>query len=716
MFRCTRLVFTLAALSACDPDKPEPDTGGGAELSDEDGDGFDSSVDCDDQDPASHPGAEEVCDGLDNDCDGFVDDADPGLVGAQLGYPDEDGDGFGDAEGALSACELPAGYVGSAGDCDDGDALIHPDADELCNGVDDDCDALVDDEDDDLAGASTWYADSDGDGYGDAGQELLVCEAPTGAVADATDCDDGAPSVHPGATEVCNGVDDDCDALVDDADDSLVGAWTWYPDRDGDGYGDPSSSGAVEACEAPEGTVADATDCDDTSAAIHPRATEVCNGVDDDCDALVDDADDSLVGAWVWYEDRDGDGYGDAASGTASCAQPSGTVADATDCDDRDADVSPAGSEVCNGVDDDCDGLTDDDDPSVTGLGDWYPDADGDGHGDLILSARACFAPSGSVASSGDCDDGDAAVHPGAAEVCNHVDDDCDRLTDDDDPSVRGQGTWFVDYDGDGYGDSALSVTACFQPSGSSAVDGDCHDRNAAIHPGAVEVCDGADNDCDGLTDDADGGLVGGSTWYLDADLDGYGDPSSTTTACRVPSGHVADDSDCDDGDPDINPGVSEECNGLDDDCDGSVDSAASCPCNFERHNGHSYLFCEDPTNWWKARETCLAEDSFDLVTVDDAVEDAWLLSTGASYEPGAWWWIGYNDIDGDAWQEPDGAWEWADGSSSTYDNWATGQPDDWDGDEDCAHLYDGSGLWNDLDCDEAGWGSYYTYYVCESW
>jgi hypothetical protein len=715
MPRCSPLLFALLLFSACDPVVDKDDTGGELPSVDADGDGYDSSIDCDDQDPASHPDAQEVCDGIDNDCDGFVDADDPGLVDGAHGYADVDGDGFGDAAGSLTSCELPSGYVDNADDCDDADAEVHPDATELCNGVDDDCDALVDEDDEDLADASVWYVDVDGDGYGDPDVQLEACDAPTGAVADATDCDDGAASINPGATEVCNGVDDDCDALIDDDDDSLVGAWTWYADGDGDGYGDPSASSTAEGCEAPDGMVADATDCDDGAASINPGATEVCNGVDDDCDALVDDDDDSLVGAWTWYADADGDSYGDAASGTVSCTQPAGTVADATDCDDSDAGVSPAGGEICNSIDDDCDGSIDDDDPSVTGVSDWYTDADGDGYGALGLTARACVAPSGTVTTGGDCDDGDAAINPGAAEVCNHVDDDCDRLVDDDDSSVTGQGSWYMDLDGDGYGDSGRPIDACFQPSSSSSVDGDCSDLNAAIHPGATEICDLIDNDCDGLVDDADSSVSGTTTFYLDADLDGYGDAGSSTDACREPSGYVGDDSDCDDGDPDINPGVAEECNGLDDNCDGSVDSARACPCNFERYNGHSYLFCEDNTTWEKARETCAAQENFDLVTVDDATENAWLLSTGAVYDPYAWWWLGYNDIDAESWEEPDGAWEWADGSSSTYTNWGSGQPDNYYN-EDCAHMYDGSGWWNDLDCDATGWSSYYLYYICESW
>ncbi|MDP2310596.1 MAG: MopE-related protein, partial [Pseudomonadota bacterium] len=213
----------------------------------------------------------------------------------------------------------------------------------------------------DESSAVTWYADGDTDGYGDLGAPAVACDQPTGTVADAADCDDAAAAVNPAATEVCNGTDDDCDGAVDDADASLdeSSAVTWYADGDTDGYGDLGAPAV--ACVQPSGTVADAADCDDAVAAVNPAATEVCNGTDDDCDGATDDADASLdiSTADTWYADSDIDGYGDFGSSGVACAQPSGTVADATDCDDAVAAVNPAAAEVCNRTDDDCDGAVD---------------------------------------------------------------------------------------------------------------------------------------------------------------------------------------------------------------------------------------------------------------------------------------------------------------------------------------------------------------------
>ncbi|MFH1469933.1 MAG: putative metal-binding motif-containing protein [Pseudomonadota bacterium] len=559
------------------------------------------ATDCDDTDAAIFPGAAEVCDGIDQDCDGEVDE---GVTSTW--YSDADGDGWGDTATAAHACEPASGQVaidgdcddgdpafhpgateddctdpndyncdGSVGyadtdvdgwaactDCDDGDAAINPDATELCNGLDDDCDGSVDE--DDAADAPTWHADADADGYGDAATTAAACSQPTGYVADATDCDDTSAAINPAATELCNGLDDDCDALTDDDDPDVADQPSWYADADADGYGDAATAAA--ACTQPSGYVPDATDCDDATAAINPAATELCNGVDDDCDGTVDE--DAASDAPTWYADTDGDSYGDAASTTAACSQPSGYVSDATDCDDTAGVINPAATELCDGLDNDCDGIVDE--PSAADAPTWYLDVDSDGYGDASATTAACTQPTGYVSDATDCDDGDPAVNPGAAESCNGTDDDCDGVMDEDD--AVDTLTWYADGDADTFGDAASTTAACAQPAGYVADDTDCDDGVAAINPAATEVCDGLDDDCDGLVDDDDPGVTGAPAWYADADRDSYGDAAAGAQACTAPSGHVSDATDCDDADPAINPGATEICNGLDDDCDGTVD------------------------------------------------------------------------------------------------------------------------------------------------
>ena len=125
-------------------------------------------------------------------------------------------------------------------------------------------------------------------------------------------------------------------------------------------------------------------------------------------------------------------------------------MSDDTDCDDREEDANPGEAEVCDGIDNDCDGDTDDADSSVdTSAGStYYEDDDGDGYGDADDARDACAQPKGYVSDDTDCDDGDAAVSPGEVEACNDVDDDCDG---DIDEGVTT--TFYLDYDGDGYGD-----------------------------------------------------------------------------------------------------------------------------------------------------------------------------------------------------------------------------------------------------------------------
>ncbi len=549
---------------ASEPDCTDPadyNCDGSTGYADDDGDGWAACEDCDDRDALVNPDGTELCDGVDNDCDGTIDEDD--AADASTWYADADGDGYGDASDTTQACSAPSGTVADSSDCDDTDSAVHPAAAESCNGIDDDCDGSVDE-----GVLDTYWADVDGDGYGDSSSTTEACSAPSGYVADATDCDDSDAAVSPAGSEACNGIDDDCDGVVDEAD--AGDASTWYADTDGDGYGDAGAS--TIACDQPSGYVADdrpgPEDCDDADPAINPAATELCDGVDNDCDGNTDE--DDAADASTWYADADGDGYGDAGSSTAACSQPPGYVADSTDCDDSDAAVSPVGTEVCNGTDDDCDGDVDED--SAVDAATWYADADGDGYGDATDSTVSCDQPSGYLSDSTDCDDGDAAVNPAASEICNGIDDDCDGAIDDDDASLdtTSTSTWYADTDGDGYGEPTAPTDACDQPTGYVADDSDCFDGDATIHPGATESCNGVDDDCDGTVDEDD--ATDASTWYLDSDGDGYGDASDSVTACSAPTGYVADASDCDDDDGTINPAASEVCNGIDDDCDGDVD------------------------------------------------------------------------------------------------------------------------------------------------
>ena len=309
----------MLALIACNPDKKDLDE-----------DGFVGAEDCDDGDASIHPDAAEVCDGLDNDCDGGIDND---ATDATTWYADADADGYGGAL-TLVDCEQPSGYLETSDDCDDLDAAVNPAASEICDGIDNDCDTLVDADDDsvDLSTASTWYADVDGDGFGDDSASQESCDQPGGTVEVGGDCDDGNADINPETR--------------------------WHEDTDGDGYG--SAEYFVESCEEVSGYVVDDADCDDLDATVNPDGAEVCDDADNDCDGLWNDDDDSVDVTTMsdWYTDVDGDGYGDESSeAVVQCAQPSSSSLDNTDCDDTESSTNPGEIEVCDdGVDNDCSG------------------------------------------------------------------------------------------------------------------------------------------------------------------------------------------------------------------------------------------------------------------------------------------------------------------------------------------------------------------------
>ncbi len=505
--------------------------------------------DCVDTNKAINPGATEVCNGVDDDCDALVDDKDA-VSGAPTWYADADVDKYGNTGASKAACIQPSGYVADNKDCNDAAATINPAATEVCNGVDDNCNSLIDD------GIVTkvWYQDSDTDSFGGATTKS-ACAAPVGYVGTSGDCNDGNKAVFPGAVEVCNTIDDDCDAAIDEG-----VQLTFYADTDADKYGNPASTKA--ACAAPVGYVASNTDCDDTRATTFPGAPETCNSRDDDCDTLVDD---SPTDGKTWYVDADKDAHGGTTSSLA-CVQPAGSVASNDDCNDKDSTVHPGATEICDGLDNDCNTLIDD---NATGTGTWWPDADGDKYGSSTgVSKAQCSLPAGYVNNNRDCNDTKAAINPLATEVCDAIDNDCDALIDDKD-TVTGAPSWYADSDKDTYGNAKSFTSACVQPMGSVATATDCDDTKAAVHPTAVEVCNGYDDNCDASIDEAVT-----TTWYLDADKDTYGWGSTSTQACTQPAGYVAGKSDCDDKDSAIHPGAGERCNGLDDDCDTKIDDA----------------------------------------------------------------------------------------------------------------------------------------------
>ncbi|MEC8381770.1 MAG: MopE-related protein [Myxococcota bacterium] len=467
-----------------------------------DGDGFgqpdapapyDSGTDCDDTNPNVHPDMQEICDGLDNNCSGEIDDYSG--ENAPLWYGDSDGDGYGDPEVTTHACEAPPLYVDNAFDCDDSNPSIRPNAPEVCNDGDLDGDGFDDAIDNNCNGVAdensaldvvVWFADADNDGFGSPSSVVYACELPEGHVDNPDDCNDNNMSVFPGAEEICNGLDDDCDTEFDEG--SPTFSPTWYLDSDGDGFGDANVS--QQSCYVPSGYVGNFSDCDDSVAEIYPNAPEYCDNIDNDCDGSIDD---NAVDSSVFYIDNDGDGRGEPSQTLISCSTilPSGYSAYDDDCDDSDPNRAPNLPELCTDtVDENCDGDTT---FAAVDLQTFYADSDADGYGNASLSIDFCSPPPGYVDNGDDCNDTDSDVQPFMpedAELCNGKVDRCENL------SLESLGE--VDLDGDGYVACELDVDPLLWEDSSIIPlgGGDCDDGNADRYPGATELCNGIFEDC----------------------------------------------------------------------------------------------------------------------------------------------------------------------------------------------------------------------------
>jgi hypothetical protein len=320
---------------------------------------------------------------------------------------------------------------------------------------------------------------------------------------------------------------------------------------------------------------------------------------------LCNDIDDDCNGLVDDALDADGDGFG---------------LCD--DCNDADFRINPAGIEVCNGLDDDCNGFVSADEI----------DRDGDG-------VPVC---------DDDCDDNDPTRSPRAVELCNSRDDNCNFVIDD-----------VLDADGDGF-------DLCE----------DCDDLQAFVFPGAEEICNGRDDNCDGALPDIE----------RDADADGV-------AICR---------GDCDDADPTVSPLAVELCNGRDDTCAGDIDEAGACPCERREFEGGLYQFCDAAKTWGDGQAQCAAW-GYHLVTIDTGREDRGVFRAATGVDATRRWWIGFND------RATEDLWVWEDGSRVSYTNWNASEPNDSGSGEDCGQINRYSdGTWNDEPCGNS------LPYVCE--
>ena len=422
----TATVLPSTALRYCDP-------------SDADGDGFSMcSGDCDDNNIHRAPNLPDTCDAIDQDCDGDLAE----------NYTDSDADGMPDCADFDDDGDAFPDIV----DCAPLDNTIYPNAPESCDNIDSNCNlSLVD-----------TFLNTDGD----AEPDCIDLDDDGDGEPDGSDCDPLEPTTYPGAEEFCDGVDSDCDGdLVDGFPDFDQDEIADCIDDDIDGDGDPG-----------------ATDCDDYDPLVFSGAVEACDLIDTDCDGSLDDefpnADGDILPDCV---DEDDDGDGDP---------------DLLDCAPFDPSVHAGAAEACDALDSDCDGSLVDAFPNSDG--DLLPDCvddddDGDGATDLV-----------------DCAPLDPAIYPGATELCDNIDTDCDGSLADDFPNLDGDSLPdCIDEDADD--DGFLNFA-------------DCNDLDPATFPGAPELCDEDDSDCDGsLVDENEDTDSDGSPDCVDLDDDGDG-------------------------------------------------------------------------------------------------------------------------------------------------------------------------------------------------
>jgi hypothetical protein len=571
-----------AADNDCDglTDAGDPDCA--ATCVDVDGDGYgvvdhidctNAGDDCDDSNAAINPGASDSnCNNIDENCAGGPDE----------GYVPDAGCGVGDCftNNTPSTC-----ISGVETACQPGTPAIEgPIGDPTCSGgADEDCDGLTDGAD---TNCQTSCVDNDGDGYGNPGDASCT----SGSAAD--DCDDTDDKVYPGATRICDGKDNNCDGRLDFASDV---------DPDGDGYpsciecpggvndpninpgviegpyGDPTCSDGIDndcdwlvdegepACSNPcldideDGYGSNghalcpngpAVDCDDSNAAINPGAADaICDGVDDNCDGTNDDE-------YIPVPVTCSQGICEA-TGELECQ--GGGIVDT--CVPLPAGIEgPPGDFTCSDLlDNDCDGLTDGAD--LNNCSTTCVDVDGDGYG--VIDLPDC------TFRGDDCDDSNAAINPGAADaICNGVDDNCDGTNDDEYVSIP----------------TTCGVGECSsggQLECSGVIYDTCVPLPAGIEgpPGNPTCSDGLDNDCDGLIDGADANC---QLACVDIDGDGYGCPGDPS----CPGGATPD---CECNDPFVYPGAVRICDGKDSNCDGRLDFPSDVD-----NDGDSYPLCND--------------------------------------------------------------------------------------------------------------------------
>ncbi|MBR58115.1 MAG: hypothetical protein CMH54_08855 [Myxococcales bacterium] len=518
----------------------------GCMSNDQDGDGVVDSEDCPQYPLARyhseiHPGAPESC-----------------CLASLTGAPDQLEQCDTNCDGEVTPCaddDLDGDGISPPYDCDDTDPNIHP-AD-AGRGIDDPPEYCDDDQSQNCSGSKSLCetgVDADEDGF----------------LAGQGDCDDEDPEIHPYAIERCNNVDDDCDGIVDDGNPETNGTWLFvdytsdipcHPDGETVATTGSCSPG-VTVCA--HGVIDPVTNQPSTEhqclEAVLP-AEEICDAElnDENCDG--DDNNLNAIDCTTLFLDQDGDSFGLDNDTECRCYEHGFyTALEGGDCDDGIFNVNPLGIETCQTTyDDDCNGDTNDLNAVECAL--FYPDTDADNYGDAFADPECRCAATSAYPSQDntDCNDNLGSIHPTAEEFCNLIDDDCDSETDEAFPLLNQA------CDGDDSDQCTYGTFSCTL----DTLGIECIDEDPT---NVEESCDNIDNDCDGETDEEN--AAGCTIYFADVDGDGYGVADDIRCLCSQVAPHTTTvPGDCNDGDEDVHPDITEICgNGQDDNCTGSTE------------------------------------------------------------------------------------------------------------------------------------------------
>ncbi|MCO4761004.1 MAG: putative metal-binding motif-containing protein, partial [Myxococcales bacterium] len=531
--------------------------------------------DCADADGTVNPSAKEICNNKkDDNCNGVQDEE--GASGCVNYYSDLDGDGFGAGVAKCLCAPSGAFKATKGGDCNDASKDINPSAAELCSTTaDDNCSGGNNDVN--ATGCKNFYTDQDSDDWGTTPFKCICTAEGAFKSLKPGDCDDASQPINPGAVESCNNKDDDCDSVTDEG-----------CDDDGDGYCDvdlkiDTSQATILAC--PKG----GGDTVDTDNKINPEGLEICDNKDNDSDGQTDegcddDADDYCDGTMItlgtpticklgggdcndgtakinpgvnedcattaddncngdtndigstgckpFFYDGDLDAWGTNVSQCRCKAKSPYVAVNPGDCKDANPKINPAATEFCDDLDNNCDGKVDE-----------ICDTDGDHY--CVKGVTLVGTPKVCSNGGNDCDDKDASVNPGKAEVCNNnKDDNCDGSQNSENAIYCIN--LYKDGDKDTYGAGTAKCFCSATTEYTTTKAGDCNDTVATIKPGVVEICDNIDNNCDGKIDE---GCDDDGDDYCDANLTMVGTP----TVC--PKGG----NDCNDADASVYKGKAAE-------------------------------------------------------------------------------------------------------------------------------------------------------------